>query len=141
MFRVDKIVFKLRNITAISSLLPWGIFTWSQKEKNQTYMRVSMISAPIIENIDSTPWWWTIAKQWRVEMFIIWWSSDTTDTELLDIADVIDSEIASSSCNKIYDRDWFKVEKVVQSGAIWPLYDNNFKRPVLKKDYLFTYYE
>jgi len=127
--QLDNIVAKLKTITAINSLLPWGIFIWQpMKPKSWNYLIVSLVS-----EVGSY-----INKNARIEFRLIWGSEDTNSMTLFDIMNTITNEIAIESCNKIFNFNTFYVWKVNEGTMVWPNIDLN-NRPVVLKDFVFTF--
>ena len=127
--QLDNIVAKLNTISAITTLLPGGIFVWQpMKPKNSTYLVIILVSE--VGNY--------INKNARIEFRIIGWSEDTNSMTLFDIMNTITNQIAIDTCNKIFNFNTFYVWKVNEGTMIWPNIDLN-NRPVVIKDFIFTF--
>jgi len=126
---VDKIVAQLNTIPAITGVFPWWIYFGKPKSvKSDTYCTIKVVS-------DKPSY---INKVARLEFRIIWGTKDTTPKSLFDAVHTLTEEIAIEHCNKIFDFDGFIVWKAQEDTVFWPSYDAN-ERPVIVKDYLFTY--
>ena len=136
MIRLDKIVTHLRTNANIVAIAPGGIFSRFQSKKTSSYIILSLVSD--VSNIvsDSND---VRIKTGRVEFRFIWWTKNTSTTELFDMIEVVDGEILSNPCNPISDYDWFNVINVVEWLSWWIVLDSLWI-PVVVKDYRFTYF-
>ena len=126
---VDRIINRLNTVPAITGVFPWWIFfgkPWIPPNQNYCNIRVVSDNSKFINKIA------------RLEFRVIGGSKDTPPAELFDAVHILAEEIAIESCNKIFNFDWFTVWKVNEDSVFWPDYDAN-ERPVILKDYLFTY--
>lgn len=136
MIRIDKIREQLKLVPAIVSIAPGGIFNRLQETRDENYILISLVSDTRDYNFQAGG----KSMTWRIEFRFIWWSSQTEPAPLLDMVDVVDQQILSNPCPPIFNYNGFVVFQVTEGTAFWPVITTELDRPVMIKDYLFSYF-
>lgn len=131
---IKDIVSKLDSMPEITSLLPWWIYFNKPKEKDSTYMYLSLVD----DNIKTKSNRWSIIKVARLSFHIVGWTEDVLPNTLYTIVDVITNEIVTEQCGKI-EIDNLKLVDI-EEWPIWPVFTIEKNKPYIVKDYFFTYY-
>jgi len=108
---------------------------------DDSYIYMSIVTD--ITNAWSDSWtnWGSITKDTIVSFNIVAWLNKAgSDTDVLyDIVDILNDEIADEGCQKIDNWDGVLMNRVTELSTS-PIVYNTKNRPVLVKQYLFTYY-
>jgi hypothetical protein len=138
MIRYEKIVTHLRTIPTISAIAPGGIFDRLQWSKTENYLIVNLVSDNPLTISDNNS---TQLRLARLEFRFIGWTAQTSTTQILDMVDVVDSEITNKPCTPIFNYDGFSVTAVSGQTVTGLRIEPSLWLPVIIKDYLFTYFE
>ena len=144
--RTTNVYRVLDAIPAITSLVQ----VFSQKPSDDyiestvwddSYLYMSIVNDSTNAWSDSGTQWGSITKQSLISFNIVAWLNKAwSDTDVLsDIIDVINNNIVDEWCQKIAVWDGVGMNRVTE-WSITPILYNTKNRPVIVKQYLFTYY-
>ena len=127
----------LKAIPAIDSVSPWGIWIRCKEQPNQNYIIIRRLS----ERRDNTfmNWWW--GKTDLIEVSLVWWNSNTLNTDLEIMLETLDGSLLTNPCTPVFDFNWSKVQYITQGSTTGIGIELKTGRPILKKTYLFTYFQ
>jgi hypothetical protein len=123
---IHNIVAELRTISTITAITWNRIYFWEPIE-NQSgiYVCVNLISQVPDE----------VYKTARIECRIIWHNENVTKKALIDLQNIITTEIVYNQCLWLKDYNWFTVFKTTEWWTFQMFTDDQW-RNLLIKDYI-----